>query len=373
MADRPLHQLHAVCRQHLDELRGPFGIWQHARGIAPDEAHGSCTDDVARALAVDLLHGRELGWEAVRADAWHSVAFLRDAQVDGTGAFRNFRAADGTWLDDGGSQDSQGRAVLALGTSIQDAPDAEAVALCGRLLRDALPVVRRLTALRAISSALLGCDAALDGGPGGGTAATLEALAATLRQAFATVDVDRDWPWPEPVLTYENALLPRALIVAGVRLGDEDLVRTGLRVLDWLIAVQTAPDGTFSPVGCTGWWRRGGTRSTFDQQPIEATATIMAARTALEVTRDARYRSAAEAAFGWFLGDNIVGIPVATPGTGGCHDGLAPRHVNGNQGAESTLMWLTAVEFMRAIRAVPAAPAPSRAHGRQPVLAGARS
>jgi len=373
VADRPLHQLHAVCRQHLDELRGPFGIWQHARGIAPDEAHGSCTDDVARALAVDLLHGRELGWEAVRADAWRSVAFLRDAQVDGTGAFRNFRAADGTWLDDGGSQDSQGRAVLALGTSIQDAPDAEAVALCGRLLRDALPVVRRLTALRAISSALLGCDAALAGGPGGGTAATLEALAATLRQAFATVDLDGDWPWPEPVLTYENALLPRALIVAGVRLGDDDLVRTGLRVLDWLIAVQTAPDGTFSPVGCTGWWRRGGTRSTFDQQPIEATATIMAARTALEVTRDARYRSAAEAAFGWFLGDNIVGIPVATPGTGGCHDGLAPRHVNGNQGAESTLMWLTAVEFMRAIRAVPAAPAPSRARGRQPVLAGARS
>jgi len=336
-------------------------------------AHGSCTDDVARALSVDLLHRRELGWDAVRADAWRSLAFLRDAQVDETGAFRNFRAADGTWLDDGGSQDSQGRAVLALGTLIQDAPDAAAVALCGRLLRDALPVVRRLTALRAISSALLGCDAALAGGLGGGTTTTLAALAATLRRAFASVDLDGDWPWPEPVLTYENALLPRALIVAGVRLGDDDLVRTGLRVLDWLIRVQTAPNGTFSPIGCSGWWRRSGTQSTFDQQPIEATATIMAALAALEVTRDPRYRRAAEAAFGWFLGDNIVGIPVALPGTGSCHDGLAPGHVNGNQGAESTLMWLTAVELMRAIRAVPAAPARSRARGPQPVLAGSRS
>ena len=85
-----------------------------------------------------------------------------------------------------------------------------------------------------------------------------------------------------------------------------------------------------------------GTRSTFDQQPIEATATIMAARAALEVNHDPRYRRAAEAAFGWFLGDSVVGIPVALPGTGSCHDGLAPRHVNGNQRAESTLMWLTA-------------------------------
>jgi hypothetical protein len=328
---------------------------------------------VARALAVDLLHRRQLGWEAVRADAWGSLGFLRDAQVRETGAFRNFRAADGTWLDDGGSQDSQGRAVLALGTVIRDAPDAESVALCRRLLREALPVVRRLTALRAIASALLGCDAALDGGPGDATATTLETLAATLRRAFATVDLDGDWPWPEPVLTYENALLPRALIVAGARLGDDDLIRTGLRVLDWLNRVQTAPNGIFSPIGCTGWWQRGGTPSTFDQQPIEATATIMAAGAALEVTGDPRHRRSAEAAYGWFLGDNVARIEVATPATGGCCDGLTPRGVNRNQGAESTLMWLTALELMRAIRVVPAPPVRNRTSARKPVLAGAAS
>ena len=54
---------------------------------------------------------------------------------------------------------------------------------------------------------------------------------------------------------------------------------------------------------------------------------------------------AAEAAYGWFLGDNDVGLrgrgrrrPAAAT------TAWAERGVNENQGAESTLMWLTAVE-----------------------------
>ena len=56
-------------------------------------------------------------------------------------------------------------------------------------------------------------------------------------------------------------------------------------------------------------------------------------------------------AYGWFLGDNDMSVPVAIPATGGCHDGLTPGGVNLNQGAESTLMWLTALEHMRRLRA----------------------
>jgi hypothetical protein len=340
-----------VSRDHLEVLRGPHGIWQHASLAVPDEAHGSCTDDVARALMVDLLHRRELGWVAVRDSARSSLAFLCDAQDPTTGTFRNFRSADGTWLDSGGSQDSQGRAVLALGTMIAESPETVSVALAARLLVTALPTVRRLTALRATASALLGCDAALDFGIRGEVATAFGTLAARLRRVFGRVDLDSDWPWPEPVLTYENALLPRALIVAGERLGDDELVQTGLRVLDWLIGVQTSRDGAFSPIGCHGWWARGGTRNVFDQQPIEATATILAAEAALDLTGNARYRRAAEAAYAWFLGDNVLGVQMALPATGGCRDGLMQDGVNGNQGAESTLMWLMALEHLRGIRA----------------------
>ena len=114
-------------------------------------------------------------------------------------------------------------------------------------------------------------------------------------------------------------------------------------------------------------------RSRFDQQPIEATALILAAAAAYDVTEDAGYIRAAEAAYGWYLGDNEIGLPVSDVAGGGCHDGLSEDHVNQNQGAESTLMWLTAVETIRSLRTRSAAVRARRTHDRAPVIAGIRS
>jgi hypothetical protein len=145
------------------------------------------------------------------------------------------------------------------------------------------------------------------------------------------------------------------------------MILGGCLVLDWLIEVQTSPSGAFSPVGNKGWWSRGSARSHFDQQPIEAMALLLAAETALAATDDDRYRRAAEMAYGWFLGANDGGVAVAIPLTGACYDGLTPIGLNQNQGAESTLAWLTALEHMRVLRAadtgvaVAAAPAWSEA------------
>ena len=355
-----------VSRLHLDELTGPFGIWQHATGIIPNQAHGTCTDDVARALLVDLLHRAPLGWPAVRADARRSLDYLRTAFVPSTASFRNFRSKDGTWLEASGSQDSQGRAVLTLGTVIADAPEASLRSDAAALLGQALPGVLRLTALRAIASSLLGCARALDAGESGDVETTFRVLADRLRRPFARAAADAEWPWPEPILTYENALLPRALIVAGDRLSDSNLRATGLAVLDWLIGVQTGPDGSFAPIGSDGWWPRGGTRSRFDQQPIEATATILAAVAASRSTGDERYGRAAEAALGWFLGANPLGLPVAEVRTGGCHDGVSPFRLNANQGAESTLMWQIALEQVRLLRSERASSVLLQLPGRPP-------
>lgn len=362
MAERPQHALnerplHAVNRRHLDELGGPFGIWQHASGSVPDEAFGSCTDDVARALTVDILQARVVGWAVVRNSARGSLRFLEDALDPATGRFRNFRRRDGTWLDETGSEDSHGRALLALGSAVAHAPDGDLVHAARRLFLRALPAMHTVTALRATASALLGCQGTLTAEPAGANHAMFEELAARLGNAFAALDPGDDWQWPEPILTYENALLPHALLVAGSRLGDDDLRVTGRRVLDWLIGVQTTADGTFSPIGSTGWWPRGGPRSRFDQQPIEATSMILAAEAALRETGHEAYRHVIESAYGWFLGANDVGVPVADPSTGGCHDGLTPRGVNLNEGAESTLMWLTALEHVRSMRTRPAASA----------------
>ena len=171
------------------------------------------------------------------------------------------------------------------------------------------------------------------------------------------------WPWIEETLTYEAALLPRALIVAGRRLGAGVMTAIGLQVLDWLIEAQTSPQGRFSPVG-NGWWPRGGTKSQFDQQPIEATALLLAAEAAHGATMNPRYLVAMERAYAWFLGANDLGVKVADPARGACGDGLTSTGLNTNEGAESTLMWLTAAEHIRLARSrmprVQPAPSSSR-------------
>ena len=150
-------------------------------------------------------------------------------------------------------------------------------------------------------------------------------------------------------MTYENARPARALIVAGRSLGSTVMVDLGLGVLDWLIAAQTADEGHLSPVG-NGWWTRGEAKAMFDQQPIEATSLLLAAETALAATGDPRYGEVMDRAYAWFLGANDLGIAIADPARGASFDGLTPTGANTNQGAESTLMWLTALEHIRAVR-----------------------
>ncbi len=346
--------LFPVNRGHLDVLTDDVGIHQHAIGPRPDPAHGYCTDDVARALGVDLLHARELGWPAVADRVARQVRFLQAAFDPATGRFRNFRSVDGSWVDAPGSEDCHARAMLALGETIAAAPDPELVGAAATLFGLALPAALGLAFVRPQAAALLACEAALGTMPSSGMATVHRHLARRLRMTFSGRG-GSTWPWPEARLTYENALPVRALIRAGATLDDPSMTEIGLRSLDWLIEIQTTPDGRCSTIG-NGWWGCGGERSTFDQQPIEATDLLLAAEAAYQVTGDGRYRLAMERAYGWFLGANDVAVAVADPARGACHDGLTPTGVNSNQGAESTLMWHIALEHIRDLRRV--APAP---------------
>jgi hypothetical protein len=358
-----LAPLHPVSRQHLDELTDEIGIMQHAIGSRPDPAHGYCVDDVARALQVDLLHARVLGWPAVADRAGRSLAFLVEAFDDESGRFRNFRAIDGSWVGGVGSEDCHGRAFHAIGDVIADAPAGPMTTSAMALFERALPAALALTALRAQASVLLGCAARLRAAPDPTLAAACRSLADGYLARFPASPRSA-WPWPEPILTYENALPARALIVAGGTFASREMLETGLRVLDWLIEVQTSTDGHLSSIG-NGFWRRGGQKSRFDQQPIEATSLLLAAEAAFRATGFERHRDAMERSYAWFLGMNDLGVEVADPARGAGCDGLTSRGVNTNQGAESTLMWLTATEHIRAVRGEAArGPVRTRSTGR---------
>ncbi len=359
--DAGLLPLHPISRRHLDVMTGELGIFQHAIRSKPDPAHGHCVDDVARALEVDLLHARTLGWGSVAESARRNLQFLEDAFDEPSGRFLNFRTVEGAWTGGPGSNDSLGRAMLALGETIGAAPDPRLVERAIELFTRAIKAASKLSSPRAQASVVLACAAAARSAALAGSTeprdVTLARDVPVLLRGLATglharfLDFARPgWPWPEDSLTYENALLPRALIVAGHRGKAEGMLAVGLQVLDWLIAIQTAPEGHLSPIG-NGWWAMDGERSKFDQQPIEATALLLAAEAAYEVTGNPRYRDAMERCYGWFLGANDLGLRLANPARGAGADGLTRKGVNRNEGAESTLMWLVAAEHIRALRA----------------------
>ena len=353
---RPPHaRLHPISRRHLDALTGELGILQHVQGSEADPVHGYCVDDVARALEVDLLHARAIGWPAVAESAWRSVRFLEAAFDEATGRFGSVRAIDGSWSPDPASSDSFGRAMLGLGLAVASAPEPAIVERANALLDRALPKAARLTSPRAQASLILACAAA----PDPARTALMRRLATELHARFVSY-ARPGWPWPEPVVNSENALLPRALIVAGGALGARTMLGIGLQVLDWLIDTQTAPAGHLSPIG-NGWWPFRGTRSQFDQQPIEVSALLLASEAALAATSLPRYADAMERAYAWFLGANDLRLQLADPARGACCDGLTPTGVNTNEGAESTLTWLIAAEHIRFLRSADALPEPPRA------------
>jgi hypothetical protein len=159
-----------------------------------------------------------------------------------------------------------------------------------------------------------------------------------------------DWQWFENVLAYGNARLPQCMLLVGPACADERMVSAGLEALDWLLAQQRCEtNGHFVPIGSQGFYRQGGDKARFDQQPIEAAGAVSACLQAYCVTGDSRWRSEAWSAFNWFLGDNDLQLPLYDSVSGGCRDGLHPDRANENQGAESTLSFLMALLEMSSL------------------------
>lgn len=334
---------------HLAQLLDATGLAQHATLAIIDRAHGYCVDDNARGLilATQLTAGRAAPSPA--GDLFGiTAAFVQHAWDAGVGRFRNFMAYDRRWLEAAGSDDSHGRAVWAIGTVAAKAADASHRAWAYGLLERAAPPVLALTSQRAWAFALLGIVESLAARPEDMRLAGLRTVLAERLYDHLRGNRRPGWTWFEEVVSYDNARLPQALIAAGHQAEREEWVGLGIEALDWLCQAQTAEAGHFRPIGSEGFWRRDGERAVFDQQPLEAAATIGACLEARRVTGDGIWLTEAQRAFAWFLGDNDLGQPLYDARTGGCCDGLLCDRVNGNQGAESTLAFLMASNELRA-------------------------
>ncbi len=346
-------------------LTDDTGIFQHALFATPDPNHGYCIDDNARALIAALRYARLRGHDESTLSLHRYLMFVTHAFNDGEGAigkFRNFMGYDRRWLEAVGSDDSQGRALWALGLTVAEAPTPNLRDLAALMYERAMPGVVGLGDddegvghLRSWAFALLGVEAFLRARPDHAASRdALAHLAELLLDRWQAHQTD-DWPWWEDVVTYDNAKLPHALLTAGHALGEAQYTDAGFVSLRWLIEQQTETndDGTarLTVIGNDGWLRRDGGRARFDQQPLEAYALVDACLDAARLARQhpdlnedpGMFERHAWTCFTWFLGNNDSRLGLVDRRTGGCRDGLHADGVNRNQGAESTLAYLIAV------------------------------
>jgi len=333
---------------HLRRMTDETGMLQHALFTVPNYREGYTTDDNARALMVGALLDALGSGEAVELTSRY-LAFVWYAFNTATGRFRNFMDYQRNWLEDSGSDDSHGRALWALGTVLGRSNTPTLHSMAGRLFEKTLPAILNTTSPRAWAFALIGIHEYLQRFAGDRRASQVrEELAGRLLRLYQDNRSD-EWRWYEQTLTYCNAALPHALLLCGQSMPNNAMTEAGLESLRWLIDLQRADTagGHFVPIGSNGFYRRGGTRARFDQQPVEAQATVSACLEAGRITGDKGWHKEARRAFEWFLGRNDLNLPIYDPTTGGCRDGLHPDRANENQGAESTLAFLQALLELR--------------------------
>ncbi|PZQ61799.1 MAG: glycosyl transferase family 1 [Sphingomonas taxi] len=320
----------------VERMSDSTGMLQHSIFSVPDRRHGYCIDDNARALmlmsAIDDL-------DPVVRDKWMTIyaSFVQYAWNPEARRFRNFMNFDRTWCEDVGSEDSNGRTLWALGVTARDAREAKHRDWAKAMFDNTASLALELGSPRAQAFAMLGAAAMLEASPGHEMA--MQILRRFPDEHLALLDAARrpEWGWFEIVLAYDNARLPEGLLRAGLALDRADLIACGLDTLDWIISRQTAPEGHFRAVGSESFGRAYADPLPFDQQPLEAQATVDACVAAFDATGDRRWIDEAQRAYDWYLGVNDLDMPLATHGDGGCFDGLMPTGLNRNQGAESIL------------------------------------
>ena len=349
LATRPA-DLPAVNLDHVELMTDDTGMLQHATYNVPRYEDGYCVDDNARALLLMTLL-EEAGSDdprTVRALASRYLAFVSHAFDRTQGRFRNFMSHARLWQEGAGSEDSHGRALWALGTVVGCSADPGRHSLAGALFHSALPAVSAFSSPRAWAYTLLGIEQYLKAFEGDREVqAAGRAIGERLLGLFRRTDKP-DWPWCEDRVTYCNARLPQALIATGSWSADPAMTATGLHSLQWLMAIQRTAEDYFAPVGNNGFFERGMTAASFDQQPVEACATVSACMNAFRATGNQHWAEEARRSFTWFLGQNQLQQALYDPRTGGCRDALHVDRVNENQGAESTLSFLMALMDMHA-------------------------
>jgi glycosyltransferase involved in cell wall biosynthesis len=323
---------------HIKRLTDDTGIIQHAKFGIPNLKEGYCLDDNARALLMVLIAYRQKKDALALELSPIYLSYIHYMQNE-DGTFRNFLSFNRNFLDEVGSEDSFGRTIWALGYLLGNAPN-DAYYQTGRLVFfDAAPNFEKLRSIRSIANTMIGISYYLRSNPSDDVMTErLRNFAHILIKHFED-NSSGDWKWFEPLLAYDNGILPLALLHSAGILNDDKITSTALSSMDFLTSV-TLKDGYLSIIGNKEWYKKEGERSMFAQQPIDALAMILMYHQAFHLTKNKEYLNKLYISFMWFLGENDLRMSLYDFETKGCCDGFENYGVNRNQGAESSLAYL---------------------------------
>jgi len=322
---------------HITLLTDDTGIIQHARFGIPNLKEGYCIDDNARALIMALMaYQLDKNQKALKLIPVY-LSFIQYMQLE-DGNFRNFLSFNRNYLDEVGSEDSFGRTVWSLGYLISAAPNNSYREFGRELFSHSVSHFKDLKYIRGKANTIIGIAHYLTMHPGDELLiAEINQLAGSILNAYK-IHQDENWHWFEDILTYDNAILPLALLHHYEVTGSPESYQIAMESIAFLNSF-SFENGYLNPVGNDGWMKKHGKNPIYDQQAIETMAMVLLYAKTYEITNDGKYLNLMQLSYEWFLGKNSLHIPLYDFETHGCADGLQFNSVNRNQGAESTLAY----------------------------------
>ncbi|RZJ78478.1 MAG: glycosyltransferase [Flavobacterium sp.] len=327
----------ALNLNHINLLTDDTGIIQHARFGVPNLKEGYCIDDNARALIMALMaFEQDKNQKALKLIPVY-LSFIQYMQRE-DGNFRNFLSFNRNYLDEVGSEDSFGRTIWSLGYLIAVAPNNSYREFGRELFSHSVTHFKDLKYLRGKANTVIGIANFLSVHQGDELLITeINQLAKSLVSSYHA-NKDGDWHWFEDILTYDNAILPLALLHHYEATGNQESYQIAMESIEFLNSF-SFENGYLNPVGNAGWMKKHGKNPIYDQQAIETMAMVLLYAKTFEITKDIKYLNMMHTSYEWFLGKNSLHIPLYDFETNGCADGLQFNSVNRNQGAESTLAY----------------------------------
>ncbi|HEY0245976.1 MAG TPA: glycosyltransferase family 4 protein [Mucilaginibacter sp.] len=323
---------------HVLRLTDDTGIVQHAKYGIPNLKEGYCLDDNARALIMALMaYERNNSKEAFELLPIY-LSYIHYMQTE-DGNFRNFLSFSRQYLDEVGSEDSFGRTIWALGYLIGCTSSNSYREFATEIFHRSYPHFKNLRYLKGMANTIIGICLYLQVyAADEGMMSEMVRLTKMLTDAYERTHSE-EWEWFEEEMTYDNAILPLALLHSCEITGNDNVKKIALKTMAFLDKLSLS-NGYLSPVGNDGWHGRGRTYPIFDQQAIETMAMVLMHFQAYHTFRKPEYIEKMFLSYRWFLGENTLRAPLYDHETKGCCDGLLPTGINRNQGAESTLAYL---------------------------------